>query len=105
MNQLHFLVVIFMQYQSTSRTKNLFINHESIKNSPITAEFLPKIEKAISAGRCNNSVIVLCLNSPIFSSSIESGKSAINFSIVEEIAGEEIICFSGFYEHFITISK
>ena len=85
----------------------IFINRNSIKNSPnspIEAGFLPEDEKASSLACCDYSFIVLSSKGRVFKSPIESN-GVLNFSPVSELSGHEIICVSGTRNYFLAVSK
>ena len=85
----------------------IFINRDSVQdspNSPIASVSLPDGEKASSVACCNDSVVVLSSNGRVFTSPIESN-GVLNFSIVSELSGQEIVCVSGTYKHFLAVSK
>ena len=86
----------------------IFINRDSVKkspNSPISSVSLPNDEKATSVACCNNSIVALSSNGLVFSSVIAKQSNFLKFSIIEELAGEEIICVSGIDDHFLAVSK
>ena len=86
----------------------IFIQRELVKNSPnslISAVSIPNNEKAKSIACCDDSIIVLSSNDRVFSSPVDSESNILSFSIVEELAGEEIVCISGMYNHFLAVSK
>ena len=86
----------------------LFFHHIAIKNSPksrIAAVSLPGGEKALSVACCDNSVVVLGSSGRLFTSSIQHGNDKVQFSLVSELADEEIVCLSGTVDHFLAVSK
>ena len=78
------------------------------KNSPnsrIAAVSLPNGEKASSVACCDSSVIVLSSNGRVFESPVTEGSSALKFSEVFDLFGQEIVSVSGTREHFLAVSK
>lgn len=80
----------------------IFINRNSVKKSPgmqIDTFSLPDGEKASSVACCDSSVFVLSTNGRVFKLRV------LNFSIVEELSGHEIVCLSGTYCHCLAVSN
>ncbi|KAK8842509.1 hypothetical protein M9Y10_026100 [Tritrichomonas musculus] len=86
----------------------IFINRNSIKNSPsspITSFPLPDDEKASSVACCSGSVVALSSSGRVFSSVVDEGSSSLSFSAVVELSSHEIVSLSGLFEHCLCVSS
>lgn len=108
-------VALFGGYSHAASINNegeiIFINRHSIRKSPesrIDAVPLPDNEKASSVACCEDSVIALSSSGRIFASPIDgngNGNNTLKFSLISELANEEVISLSGTYKHILAVSK
>lgn len=86
----------------------IYINRNSVRESPesqIEIVSLPNGEKASSVACCYESVVVLSANGRVFSSPVKRGKCTLSFSVVDELADQEIVCLSGTHHHCLALNK
>lgn len=104
-NQWHFLAVVLIQHSIGSEGEVIFINYNSIINSPkaqVESLYLTDGEKASSVACCDHSVAVLSSNGRVFYAPITL-KKINKFS--EVLKGKEIVYLSGKLDHILTVTK
>lgn len=98
-------MLLMFRLQKVRQSKLFFFySCFSIKKSHIAAVSLPEGEKASSIACFDVSVFVLSSNDGVFKSSIES-IIVLNFSVVSELLGQEIVCLSGISSHCLAVNK
>lgn len=76
-----------------------------INDSHVEVNSLPGEDKATSVACCVNSIFVVGSNCKVYASKVEKSETKLNFKLVEELEGKNIIEVNGTFNHCFAVSK